>query len=218
MTLCLILNQPFEIWVFLYSLLSVSSLFPHLRVIGITGKIGSGKSTVTSLLAQKGFQVIDCDAIVHELYQPEGLGTRKIRTFFGETYLNRDSGVSRKKLLRTLLKSPKKWEILNRMIHPLVAESLRRKMRAFTPGWVALEIQIYVPFLFKPFIDHLWVVCADELKRIGRLKSRSLTTEQIETIGRQQKENYPDPFFILNNNGDPSALQSQVDSVLATLS
>src|SRR3989338_5567495 len=188
----------------------MTNLFPQLHIIGITGKIGSGKSTVARFLEEKGATRIDCDQLVYDLYEPEGMGTKKIQTFFGETYLTKEGRVSRKKMLKTLVKSPKKWQILNRMIHPLVAVMLQRKLRAVVRGMVALEIQIYDARLFGKFIDELWVIVASETVRKERVKERGLSSDELDIISRQQVDPRQDAWVIFPNEGGRAELEQKV--------
>lgn len=198
----------------------MSSLFPQLTVIGITGKIGSGKSTVAHFLENHGAFRLDCDQIVHDLYKPGGLGSKKIHTFLGEPYMRRDGSVNREKLLKELFKHPKKWQVLNRMIHPLVAEMLRRELRKIpNPSsggeiWVALEIPIFDARLFGPFIDALWVIESSEDIRVDRLRDRSLTRHEIEQISHQQSDQYDFPHVVLPNEGDLSELEIRIQNLL----
>jgi dephospho-CoA kinase len=177
----------------------MKDLFPNITVIAITGKIGSGKSEATNILKELGAHRIDCDEIVHSLYKPEALGTQKIETFFGKTLMDKNGGVDRKKLAKILYKREKKWTILNRLIHPLVAHELRTQLQRIKKGIVVIEIQIYNDRLFKPFIDELWTIETLEEIRKERLKQRGLTPEQIEIIGRQQTPPKSATRHITNN-------------------
>lgn len=203
---------------------TMGQLFSNLTIIGITGKIGTGKSTVGEYLGKKGFTVIDCDQIVHELYEPGGAGTEKIRSFFAETYLDKRGGVNRKKLFRMLLKSPKKWEVINRMIHPLVAEELRRRFRKIQSTAnaehgirVAIEIQIYTAKLFNEFVDELWVIESHKEAQYKRLSSRNLDPKTIDLLNRlQRSEPHPHTMHI-PNSGTMEELEAKVERQLINL-
>lgn len=186
-------------------------------VIGITGKIGTGKSTVGEYLASKGFTVIDCDQIVHELYEPGGAGTEKIKSFFAEEYLTSEGSVNRKKLFRMLLKSPKKWEVMNRMIHPLVAEELRRRLRKITTPHVALEIQIYNAKLFKEFVDELWVIESPKEAQYQRLASRNLDPKTIDQLNRLQRSDTHEKTVHTLNSGTLAKLFASIEEQLKRL-
>ena len=104
-----------------------------------------------------------------ELYQADQPGAIKIRAFFEGTYLRSNGSVNRAKLLRTLFKHPKKWEVLNRMIHPLVAETLKQRLAKIERGVVVLEIPIYDARLFGKIINELWVITCSEAIQAKRL-------------------------------------------------
>ncbi len=192
-----------------------------MKIIGITGKIGTGKSTVGEYLSRKGFTVMDCDQIVHDLYEPGGAGAEKIRSFFGETYLNKKGGVNRKKLFRMLLKSPKKWEVINRMIHPLVAEELKKRLKKITTSHVALEIQIYTPKLFSDIIDELWILESPKEAQYKRLAPRALEPKTIDLLNRlprqlPQSGEHPKTIGI-QNSGTPGDLFAAIEQQLKRL-
>jgi len=180
------------------------------HIIGITGKIGCGKTTVAQLLEKKGATRIDCDQIVHKLYQSGQPGSIKIRAFFEGAYLLKDGSVNRKKLLRTLFKHPKKWEILNRMIHPLVAEELKQQLARFERGVVALEIPIYENRLFEGFLDELWIIQCNDTVQAKRLKKQNLTQEQIKIFNKQHHIDPHPKTTIIENNGTIKDLETTV--------
>lgn len=193
----------------------MNEAFPALTVIGITGRIGSGKSTVAKWLEEKhGAVRIDCDEIVHELYEPGQAGSHKIQTFFGDEYLKKDGGVDRKKLMRTLQKTPKKWEILNRMVHPLVTEQIHRRLRKLQGGLAIIEIQVYEEKHFKTLLNQRWHLESKESLRTERIQKRALTSEQIEAIHKQQKDQEDDRFVKIQNNGSLEKLFNSVEELL----
>lgn len=179
-----------------------------MHVIGITGKIGCGKSTVAVWLEKCGAVRIDCDDIVHALYEPGQPGTVKIRAFFEGAYLKKDGSVNREKLRRTLFKHPKKWEILNRMIHPLVAEELRRRFKKVKGGVVALEIPIYTDRWFREFVDELWWIECSETVQAKRLAQRGLTMDQIRVFNKQHAGERPPYTTVVENNGSIKGLET----------
>ncbi len=182
-----------------------------MKVIGITGKIGSGKSTVAQLLEKEGASRIDCDQVVHELYEPGGRGAEKIQQFFEEELLLKNGGVNRNKLTRILLKTPKKWEILNRIIHPIVAEELRKRLQQSNADLVALEIQIYTP-RFAELIDELWIVETSKEARKKRLPER--TQEEFNAINAQQEGLDLPSAKRITNNGSREELEQKIRSLV----
>lgn len=96
-------------------------------VLGITGVIGSGKSTVCEILKKQGFLVINADQITRELYKKDQPGYAKIRDYFGDTYVGKEE-VSRPKLRSLVLSNHQKMWILNTVIHPLIVNEVYKKI------------------------------------------------------------------------------------------
>lgn len=177
----------------------MSTEFPHLFTVGITGKLATGKSTVRNFLEARGFTGIDCDTLVHELYEPQGDGAKKIRMFFEGSYLTKEGRVDRKKLFKTLLKHPKKWEVLNRLIHPLVAERLRRELRKVTNSKVVVEIPAFTERRFGTLVDEMWEITADESVQQERATERGIKPEELRLLNRIPRENHAPKKIIANN-------------------
>lgn len=103
-------------------------------VIGVTGVIGSGKSTLCEFLCEKhGFYWINADAVVHELYRFGQPGYKKIKEYFGDQFVG-PKGVHRGRLRRFILKTHQKLWILNQLIHPLVVHEVNKKIAAYSGG------------------------------------------------------------------------------------
>lgn len=192
-------------------------MHPQPTVIGITGKIGTGKSTVGEYLSKKGFTIIDCDKIVHELYEAGGAGTEKIQHFFAKTYLTKEGSVNRKKLFKMLLKFPKKWEVINRMIHPLVAAELRKRFQKIATSHVALEIPIYTAKLFRDFLNELWIMESPKEAQYKRLASRNLDPETIDRLNLIQRSDHDPKTIRITNSGTIKELYKKVDERLDTI-
>lgn len=97
-------------------------------VLGVCGKIASGKSEVLKILWQRGFVCIDADEIVHELYRSGGEGARVVAEIFGKEYLGEDGGVDRVALRELVFQDAGCLESLNKAVHPLVYAEIERWM------------------------------------------------------------------------------------------
>ncbi|MBT5016135.1 dephospho-CoA kinase [Candidatus Peregrinibacteria bacterium] len=177
-------------------------------VLGITGKIGAGKSTIARTLEKKGWFYLDCDQITHELYEPNGRGAEKIQTFFGDEFLKKDESVNRSKLMRTLLKNTKKWDILNRLIHPLVADEIERRLRKIDSPKIVVEIQVFNEKLFKDLFDELWIIEAPQ--KIRHSRKTNLSSAEIEAVEAQQSKSLEltDAHVISNSSTIDDLLKS----------
>ncbi|MFA5842378.1 MAG: dephospho-CoA kinase [Candidatus Gracilibacteria bacterium] len=182
-------------------------------LIAITGKIGSGKSTVLQLLKKRGVAIIDCDAITRDLYNTGGKGALKIQTFFGDEFLDKKGNVDRKKLLKTLVKFPKKWAILTRIIHPTIIDELKRRIKIakIQSDTIAVEIPVLNKKLAQIEFDELWVIDAPKTVRHNRIISRNMKKEELQAIEEVQKEIvFPDNAMVIKNTGSIQALEKKI--------
>ena len=108
-------------------------------ILAIIGRIGSGKTFAGKYFESLGADFIDCDDIVGELYDINGLGTRKISEFFGEEFI-KDKKVNRAKLGRFVAKDEKKLRILEKIIHPIVFSELQKKLDKAKKELIFIEI------------------------------------------------------------------------------
>lgn len=97
-------------------------------ILGITGKIASGKSEILKILKKIGFYCIDADKIVHDLYKNGEEGQLLVRKYFGEQYLLSSGDVDREKLGNLIFRNRPKLLLLNRLIHPCVHEEIKRRI------------------------------------------------------------------------------------------
>jgi dephospho-CoA kinase len=192
----------------------MSETFPHLRVIGLTGKIGSGKSTARQWFEKKGIPTLDCDAIVHEIYLAGHAGAIKIQTLFGDDYLTIEGAVDRKKLARRLGGNLKKWEILNRMIHPIVIDQLKRKLKKMEGPIVVIEIQVYEKRHFEKLIDELWVIETNTATRHQRIKKREIGKTFLAAMEEQQAKRLETPARVIRNEGTAEGLIKELEAAL----
>ena len=158
----------------------------HIPVIGLTGGIGAGKSTVTQMLAELGAAVIDADKVGHQIYLPDLPAWREIVEAFGAEVLNPDRTINRQALGQIVFADPQALRRLNRIVHPkmfdrmveLVAElRARGGMEA-----IVVEAAVLIEANWMPLVDQVWVVVASEAVVVDRLaKQRHLAPEQVRT-------------------------------------
>jgi dephospho-CoA kinase len=153
-------------------------------IIGITGTIGSGKSTVAGFLRDLGAKVIDADEVGHEVYLPGSLGWKDVVEAFGEGILSADGTVDRHKFGEIVFKNPADLDRLNRIMRPLIAEEVQSRLKEFrkkrTPV-VVLEAAILIEAGWSPLVDEIWVTTAPESVIIKRLTAkRELSPSKIQ--------------------------------------
>ena len=148
-----------------------------MKIIGLTGGIATGKSTVAAMFARAGAVVIDADQLAREVVQPGKPAWRNIVRIFGKTILHPDRTVNRQALGALAFKSPAKRHQLEHIIHPRVAREQRRQTNAAANADPGAVVIYDVPLLFEAGIDRrvdkTLVVTADQATQIARLNARN---------------------------------------------
>ena len=189
-----------------------------MRVIGVTGGVGTGKSTVARLFGEMGAEVFDADRIVHRLMEPGSPVWKRIRSGFGPSVLDPDGRISRKRLGQIVFSSRARLKALNRIIHPAVRrEILRglRRLKARRPEAVAaLDIPLLIESRRAYPTDALVVVTAPRPAAARRLKKRSGWTpaELKRRSGFQMplREKVKHADFVVRNGGSVADTRRQV--------
>jgi len=192
-------------------------------VLGVTGGVGSGKSTVAKILERRGAVVLDADAIVHDLYRGGPLA-RAIEESFGSTALAEDGSVNRKKLAEIVFHDPARRLELESLVHPhvraRVQEELARLKGEGFRGLVVVDAALLVETSHPYPLDALLVVAAPRSSRLERLEARGMSREEASRrMGAQatdeEKERRAD--FVLSNDGTLADLEDRVDEMLRAL-
>ncbi|MGH7895895.1 MAG: dephospho-CoA kinase, partial [Candidatus Binatia bacterium] len=130
-------------------------------LIGLTGGIGSGKSTVTAILVGLGAHVLDADKIGHEVYLPGTEGFRRVVEAFGGEIVASDGTIDRQSLGARVFADPAALRRLNALVHPLIGDEIRRRVAAAygaADGWpIVVEAAIMLEAGWR-FFDQIWVV------------------------------------------------------------
>lgn len=178
--------------------------------IGLTGGIGSGKSTIAHELASLGAHVIDSDQLARDVVAPGTEGLAQVVASFGPEMLFEDGNLDRAKLGRRVFSKPEDLATLNGIIHPLVRQRSEEKVRALPPGAVVVhDVPLLVEKHMAKLYDLVMVVSASRATRQKRLlDSRALSLEDIERRMAAQatdeaRREVADIW--LNNDGDPTA-------------
>jgi dephospho-CoA kinase len=183
-------------------------------VVGISGGIGSGKTTVTNLFAEYGIEVIDADLIAREVVEPGTLGLSAIIDKFGQSVLD-DSGHLNRATLRTLVFNDiavKDW--LNQLLHPLIREQMLVQTENAKSVYCLLSVPLLVENKLYEQVDRVVIVDVDEQVQLQRTVLRDKTNEQqIRAImaaqaTRQQRLAVADD--VIDNNGQTEDLVKQV--------
>ncbi len=188
-------------------------------VVGLTGGIGSGKTTVAELFAARGAVLVDTDAIAHELSGPEGAAMPAIRAAFGDSVLRADGGLDRTAMRRLAFADPLAKSKLEEILHPLIRlHSDACCAAAENAPYVLLVVPLLVETAsYRRRADRVLVVDCDEALQIARVTARSgLSVEAVQAImatqaTRAQRREVADD--VLHNDGGLDALLPEIDGL-----
>lgn len=157
-----------------------------MKVIGLTGGIGSGKSTVSRFLAELGALIIDADKVGHELLKPNTKIWREVVAAFGEQILTPDGEINRKKLASLVFGSPRRLELLNQLMHPEIKKAVKSQLLEYQrqgASVVVLEAPLLVEAGWTELVDEVWVTIASETTVLERLEQQT-GLSQTEALAR----------------------------------
>lgn len=185
-----------------------------MHVIGLTGGIGSGKSTVANLFRQAGAEIVDMDAIAHQLTEPGQTGYTKIIQHFGMDILNPDKSINRRKLADAVFADPSQLQRLESILHPRIKQAVLKHLKTLRCDLCVIEIPLLNQRNQFGFLDAILVVDCSHEKQIERIQTRnSLNKSQIDAIinaqlDRDNRLKLADD--VIDNNGTIDALRERV--------
>ncbi len=153
-------------------------------VIGLTGGIAAGKSTISQLLAERGAAILDADKVGHEVYKPGTEGFRRVAGAFGDRVVGTDGEIDRKALGAIVFAEPAQRERLQSIVWPVMKEIMRDRLDALRSAGVdvaVLEAAVLLEAGWQDLVDHVWVVTVPEAMAEARLMTRNgLSSEQAK--------------------------------------
>lgn len=188
----------------------------NMYLIGLTGGMGSGKSTVADCLRSNGIPVIDADVIAHKIMNEEST-LDKIHEIFGKNVFDKDGSLNKVKFSSVLFTNTVKRKKLNEFVHPKVwTEMMNETEKYVTKGSkvIFLDVPLLIESGWHTRVNETWLVKADYNERIARLRLRTnLSTEEIKKrieiqMPESEKEEYADK--IINNDGTIEETEKQV--------
>jgi dephospho-CoA kinase len=194
------------------------------RVFGLTGNIGAGKSTVARLLAARGIPVIDADRLAREVVQPGQPALAEIAARFGGKVLNPDGTLDRKALAAVVFNDPAERAALNAIVHPRIAEATAARLAELAQGGhrtAVYEAALIVENGLDRGMDGLVVVTAPEDVQLARLLERDKMSEaeararlaaQLPAAVKLERAT-----FVIENHGSLADLEAQVAKLLPAL-
>ncbi len=196
-----------------------------MRVIGLTGGIGSGKSTVSWFRAELGAVVIDADKVGHEAFKPGTESWKEIIAAFGREVLTPGGEIDRRKLGEIVFGKPELLSRLNQVMHPRVYDMVKAQLKEYRQQGikaVVLEAPLLVEVNTKgasliELVDEVWVTVASEATIVRRLEERSdLSREQALARIKSQlssRERIKRADVVINNDGDLGDLKARVEEL-----
>ena len=196
-----------------------------MKIIGITGGVGAGKSTVLDYLREQFHAyVIQADQVEHQVMEPGEICYSQVIALFGEHILKKDKTIDRKAVSDVVFGNEEKLKKLNGIIHPAVRQSVLEEIqlqKEKKTAIVVVEAALLLEEHYEKFCDKVWYVHTDREIRISRLmENRGYSREKSESIISSQA---PDEYFakhadyIIRNNGDIKDTWLQVEEGIRLL-
>ena len=193
------------------------------RIIGITGGIASGKSTVTEFLRQQGYKVIDADQVVHELQEPGERLYQALLSTFGPAILQEDGRLDRPKLGAMIFGNPDLLAQSSQLQNEIIREELagRRDLLAEMEDIFFMDLPLLFELQYEDWFDQIWLVDVTKETQLSRLMARNaLSQEEAEKriaaqLSLREKRKRAD--VLIDNNGSLEETRQQLRDALQKL-
>jgi len=194
-------------------------------VIGLTGGVASGKTTVSEVLREEGATLIDADEIAKELVQPQTPAWQELVRVFGNEILDRDGSIHRKKLASLIFSNPRQRNLLNQILHPRIKEEIGCRLEGIRQKDLRAIVVIDAPLLIETGnhrdMDKVIVVFSTETQQIERLRRRNqLSEEQAQAILSSQmslEEKTKVADYVIRNEGSLEETRQQARDIFQEL-
>lgn len=195
-----------------------------MKVVGLTGGTGSGKSVVSRYLKTKGAHIVDADAIAHKIIEKGQPAYIAIVQYFGNEILDDKGEIVRKKLGEIVFSDSEKLNRLNQYTHYYIHQEIANKIEYYKQssegGIIILDAPLFSDRLAK-MCNQVWVLFAHEQSRINRIMNRdNITYEQAKNRVRNQQDFEAYQKFathVIDNSNDETYLLRQVDALVSTI-
>lgn len=195
-----------------------------MRVIGLTGGIATGKSTVSNYLLSLGVPVIDADLISREVVEPGTPGLEKLVQTFGAELLNPQGQLNRPVLAQKLFDNEEVRKKVNQLLHPIIYERMFERVARYHSNGETLVV-LDIPLLFETIatdrFDSIWLVYIPEKIQLERLKKRDQLSQEAaqarmaSQLSIEEKKKLAD--VIINNSGSIEETREQVQMLLKSI-
>jgi len=190
-------------------------------VVGLTGNIGSGKSSVARFLKEMGARVIDTDQVARDVVAPGTPGLQQIIEHFGTGVLNADGTLDRPQMAQIVFSNPDALKGLTSIVHPAIRAKVLKYITDYKNNHDAPLLAIEAPLLIESgmhrIVDQVWLVTVDAQTQIQRVINRdAATAEQVASrLAAQmpQEDKLPYARKVIDNSGTPEATLQQVRQI-----
>lgn len=193
-----------------------------MKLIGLTGGIGSGKTTVAEYLRRLGYPVLDADLVSREVLKKGSPKLSQLVTHFGSGILLADGELNRKALADIVFQNPKERQYLENVTHgEIIRILLEKSLQLSQNNLVFLDAALLFETGLDQYTDEVWMVDAEEELRIGRVMLRDNTTREhialriSSQLSREEKKRKS--HRILDNTGSKEELYRQIEDLLTSL-
>jgi dephospho-CoA kinase len=195
-------------------------------IVGLTGSVGTGKSTVTNFFRELGAYIIDWDELAREVTRPHLRAWKEIVEYFGKDFLNEDLTVNRQKLAEMVFSDKEKVAKLNQIVHPEVFkkdERITNEFKNLDPDALVIKD---IPLLFElkltqpVFMDKVVVVSVSEQTQLRRLEEKGMSRGDAQSRIKSQlplEEKIRSADFVINNDGPLEETKKQVEEIYSLL-
>ena len=189
-------------------------------VLGMTGGIGCGKSTVAAICKEAGLPVIDADELSRKVTSTEGAAIPELIEVFGQSVIDEKGALDRQKMAQIAFHDKKALDKLSAIVHRYVLEEMQKEVKRLAEAGekaVVLDVPIPVKHGFLDLCDQVWVVWADDSSRIERLSRRGMSEAEARRRMAMQmsREDYLAlADHVIENNDSLEALRQNVLSLL----
>ena len=189
-------------------------------IIGITGSIGTGKSTVSNYLMSKGYSIVDADKISKGAYNIGSNGYKAILKVFGVEILNSNGEVDRKKIKKIVFGNSNMLKRLNMAIHPIIINEIEKEIEIMlvSENVVFLDAPLLIETELHKKVDKIIIVACDKNEQINRIIKRdNITADMAVSIINSQMsidEKLKFADYIVYNNSTIENLYSQIDEII----
>lgn len=188
-----------------------------MKVIGLTGGIGSGKSTVSQFLAELGAVILNTDEVGHEAFKPDTEIWRQVVAAFGRQIVTPDGNIDRKKLGNMVFGNAESLSRLNQIMHPRMYDIVKAQLEEYRRQGtrvIVLEAPLLLEAGWNPLVDEVWVTTASEFTVLKRLEERT-GLSRVESLARirsqlSSAERVRQADVVINTDCDLNELKSKV--------